>query len=65
MNTENSQCSIRTDFVLEASPNSTIADGPRSGILEPSISKKKTCTPVQARINQFEKRKCKSNTGNT
>ena len=65
MNTENSQCSIRTDFVLEASPNSTIADGPRSRILEPSISEKKTCTPVQARINQFEKRKCKSNTGTT
>ena len=36
---------------LEASPNQTNTIGPGSGILEPSISEKKSCAPVQLKIN--------------
>ena len=36
---------------LEVSPNQTNTIGPGSGILEPSISEKKSCAPVQLKIN--------------
>ena len=51
-NTVVSPTSKRPDFVLEASPNPTIAIGPRSIILESSIRENKICAPEQAKKSE-------------